>query len=138
MTGKAFINKHAVPAYFTLTFALSSAASSWRLAVAASRTRAGKPTAVPVRGSGDACRSATANNKCSCSRNERRSWVYKSWNPTLLTLLRGFLESVTRVSGFAGSRAGSSGGILLMPGVRERIGQRVARQLDCVLGPLCC
>jgi hypothetical protein len=42
------------------------------------------------------------------------------------------VNSVMQVFGLAGSRAGSSGEILLIPGVRERIGQRLARRLDCV------
>jgi hypothetical protein len=39
------------------------------------------------------------------------------------------VNSVMQVFGLAGSRAGSSGETLLIPGVREKIGQRLARGL---------
>jgi Phage integrase family len=39
------------------------------------------------------------------------------------------VNSLMQVSGLAGSRAGSSDGILLIPGVREKIGQRLARRI---------
>ncbi len=45
------------------------------------------------------------------------------------------VNSVTQVVGYAGSRAGSSDGSLLLAGVRRKIGQRLARRLNCVLEP---
>src|SRR5215470_4021207 len=40
------------------------------------------------------------------------------------------VNSLTQVFGLAGSRAGSSDGILLLPAVRQRIGQRLASRLE--------